>query len=113
MLYTNLKHIENNNDYANAINKDDNAIIVCGNMAPESISTYRIAEELSPHYANVNIYDMEYNHPDIIRQPECLSEFDPTNIPYIAYYKEGKLLEITSGNHTKSQITASIQSKYE
>ncbi len=104
MLYTNLKHIESAAQHVDTITGHENIMVIWGRMEPKSIAVYRIAEELEAEYPNVKFYDLEYDNPEL--NVVCnLPEFsDFAEIPYTVYYKNGKVVNTTSGIQTKAQL---------
>jgi thioredoxin 1 len=112
MLYTNLKHIESAAEHAQIISENENVIVICGRMGPMCIPVYRIAEELEDEYSQVKFFDMEFDNPEsqVIRiLPEVLVY---TGIPFTIYYKNGQVVEATSGIQTKAQIKAILDTEF-
>lgn len=104
MLYTNLKHLENGADYFKAINEREHVMVICGRMGPICIPVYRIMEELEPMYPHVSFYDMEFDNPEsvVIRTLPEVNGFK--SIPFIIYYKNGRVVNTTSGLQTKEEV---------
>ena len=112
MLYTNLKHIESASAHAEIINNNDDLMVICGRMGPMCVPVYRIAEELGNEYKHIKFFDMEFDNPEsyVIR---TLSEVDGFNgIPFIIYYKNGKVVMATSGIQSKAQVTAILDKEF-
>ena len=112
MLYTNLKHIENAEEYTRIIHENENVLIVCGRMDPFCIPVYRMAEELEKEYSNVNFYDMEFDNPKlavILTLPEVTNL--PGN-PIVLYYKNEYLVKASSELQTKVQIRAILDHEF-
>ncbi len=112
MLYTNLKHIESAAEQVEIINENSQVVIICGRMGPMCIPVYRIAEELETEYKHVKFYDMEFDNPesDIIRSLPEVQEF--SSVPFIIWYKNGKVVQSTSGIQTKAQVTAILDQEF-
>lgn len=104
MLYTNLKHLENASDYSKAINENEFVTVICGRMEASCIPAYRIAEELNEIYPHVCFYDMEYDHPESVIIRTLPEVHDFTSIPYVIYYKNGRVVNATSGLQTREKI---------
>ena len=81
-------------------------MVILGRMEPQSITVYRIAEELESDYPDVKFYDMEPDNPELngIRNLPEFGNFVET--PYTVYYKNGMFVKATSGIQTKDQIAA-------
>jgi thioredoxin 1 len=112
MLYTNLKHIESAAEHAQIINANEKVVIVCGSMGPMCVPVYRIAEELEAEYTSVKFYDMELENPesDVIRALPDIQGF--RNIPFIIWYKNGRVVQATSGLQTKTQLSVILDQEY-
>ncbi len=104
MLYTNLSHIETTADYQQYINKYEYVMICCGNMGQMCIPVYAIMEEIENDYKNINFFDMEFENPESQVLRKIYDSKDFTNIPFCIYYKNGKVIETTSGIQTKNDI---------
>jgi len=104
MLYTNLKHLESKTDYNKVISDNENVMIVCGRMGPMCIPVYGIVEEIEAEYKHVKFYDLEFDNPisDVIRNLPEVRGF--MGIPFIIYYKNGKVVNATSSIQTKDQV---------
>ena len=112
MLYTNLKHIESAAQYAQIINENQHVVVIYGSMGPMCIPVYRIAEEVEEEYKPIKFYDMEFDDPELtgIRTSPEFSNF--SEIPYIIYFKNGIMVNSTSGLQTKTQITAFLDQEF-
>ena len=112
MLYTNLKHIETAADHAKIISESENVMVICGRMGPMCIPVYRIAEELEKEYSDIKFYDMEFDNPEshVIRNLSEVKGF--TGIPFIIYYKNGKVVKATSSIQTKEQIIDILETEF-
>ena len=105
MLSTNLTHALSEKEHSEIINNNDNVMICCGRMGPMCIPVYEVMEELEGEYKNIKFADMEFDSPDakIIRSlPECRSF---QGLPFVVYYKNGKVVKATSSIQSKDQIT--------
>lgn len=105
MLKTNLTHVLSEQEHSQLINENENVMICCGRMGPMCIPVYDSMEELESEYTNVKFADMEFDSPDakVIRNlPECRSF---QGLPFVVYYKNGKVVKATSSIQSKDQIT--------
>lgn len=112
MLYTNLKHIESAEEFAQIVAGHDKIKIICGKMDPSSVSMYRIAEELEPSFKHVKFFDMEFDNPEsfVIRN---LPEVQKLNgMPLVVYFKDGEVVHATAGLQEKSAITAALEHEF-
>ena len=112
MLYTNLKHLESIADHNKAISENENVMVVCGRMGPMCTPVYGIAEQLEAEYRHVKFFDMEFDNPaaDVIKiLPEVRSFM---GIPFIVYYKNGKVVKATSSIQTKEQVKAILDKEF-
>jgi thioredoxin 1 len=112
MLYTNLKHIDNSDDYSAIISRDCNVVVICGRMGPMCIPVFNIAEELEPEYQHVKFFDMEFDNPQsyVIRNLQEVRRF--MSIPFTIYYKNGKVVKATEGIQTLSQVRRILDEKF-
>jgi thioredoxin len=106
-LDTNLKHIETGASLEELINSKENVMVCCGRMGPMCMPVYGAMEELesSGDYDNVQFADMPFDIPEaaIIRElPECASF---RGLPFVVYYKNGKVAKATSSIQSKDQVT--------
>jgi thioredoxin 1 len=112
MLYTNLKHLESAADYQKALHENENVMVICGRMGPMCIPVYGVAEELEKRYPHVRFYDMESDNPEshVIRTlPEVSSLL---GIPFTIYYRNGKVVQATSGIQTRDQIKSILDNEF-
>jgi thioredoxin 1 len=112
MLYTNLKHIENAAHHNKVISENENVMVCCGRMGPMCIPVYGVMEELEEDYQNVKFYDMEFDNPEshVIRNLPEVRGF--MGIPFVIYYKNGKVVKATSSIQNKVQITGILNSVF-
>lgn len=112
MLQTNLKHILSEDDYHRIIENNENVMICCGRMGPMCIPVYATMKELESDYKHVEFFDMEFDIPaaSIIRNlPECRGFM---GLPFVVYYKNGKVAKATTGIQNKQQITDILDSEF-
>lgn len=108
MLYTNLKHILTADEHKQIISENENVMVCCGRMGPMCIPVYGVMEELEPEYPNVKFFDMEFDNPEahVIREaPECRSFM---GIPFVMYYKNGKVVKATSSIQNMAQVRENL-----
>jgi thioredoxin 1 len=112
MLYTNLKHIETAAEHAKIISENENVMVICGRMGPMCIPVYVITEILEKQYNHVKFYDMEFDNPEsyVIRNLPEVQGF--RGVPFTIYYKNGKVVKVTSSIQTKEQVTAILDDKF-
>ena len=112
MLYTNLNHIVSAKEFARILGENENVMVICGRMGSYCIPIYRIAEELEEEYSYVKFYDMEFDDPNLYFI-QAINEVDELEkIPYILYFKNGKVVKATSGNQTKAQIRYILEKEF-
>jgi thioredoxin 1 len=112
MLQTNLTHLLSEEDFNKFINENKNVMICCGRMGPMCIPVYQVMEELEDEYTNVKFADMEFDTPDahVIRNlPECSSFM---GLPFVVYFKNGKVAKAVSSIQTQAQITAVLDEHF-
>jgi len=112
MLYTNLKHIENAAHHNKVITENEYVMVCCGRMGPMCIPVYGVMEELEDDYQNVKFFDMEFDNPEshVIRNLQEVRGF--MGIPFVIYYKNGKVVKATSSIQNKAQITGILNSVF-
>ena len=112
MLYTNLKHILTADEHKQIISENENVMVCCGRMGPMCIPVYGVMEELEPEYQNVKFFDMEFDNPEayVIREaPECRSFM---GIPFVMYYKNGKVVKATSSIQNMAQVRENLNTHF-
>lgn len=112
MLYTNLKHIENAAHHNKVISENENVMVCCGRMGPMCIPVYGVMEEIENDYPHVKFFDMEFDNPEshVIRNIPEVRGF--MGIPFVIYYKDGKVVKATSSIQSKSEITNILNSVF-
>ncbi len=112
MLRTNLTHILSEKEHSELLKNNENVMVCCGRMGPMCIPVYAEMEELENEYKHVKFADMEFDLPDakVIRElPECKSFF---GIPFVIYYKNGKVVKATSSIQSREQITNNLDTYF-
>lgn len=112
MLFTNLTHIENTEDYKKLLSENENVMLICGRMGPMCIPVYGIAEELEDEYPQVKFVDMEFDNPvsNVIRSLPEVRGF--MGIPFTIYYKNGQVVKATSSIQTRQQVTSILDEQF-
>jgi thioredoxin 1 len=108
MLKTNLTHILSKDDHKKILDENENVMVCCGRMGPMCIPVYETMEELESEYTNIKFADMEFDSPDasVIRNlPECRNF---QGLPFVVYYKNGKVVRATSSIQSRDQITENL-----
>ena len=112
MLKTNLIHILSEQEHSKLLQENENVMICCGRMGPMCIPVYESMEELENEYKHVKFADMEFDLPDakVIRNlPECRGF---SGLPFVVYYKNGKVVKATSSIQSKEQITEILDANF-
>jgi thioredoxin 1 len=112
VLPTNLKHIATADELTKLINEKENVMVCCGRMGPMCIPVYGVMHEIEPEYQHVEFRDMAFDSPEahIIRNlPECRGFM---GIPFVIYYKNGKVAAATSSIQSRSQITSILDKTF-
>ena len=112
MLRTNLTHVLSEADHSELLKNNENVMICCGRMGPMCIPVYEVMEELEGEYKNIKFVDMEFDSPDakVIRSlPECRSF---QGLPFVVYYKNGKVVKATSSIQSRDQITSILDEQF-
>ncbi|MBU1098726.1 MAG: hypothetical protein CVV23_07290 [Ignavibacteriae bacterium HGW-Ignavibacteriae-2] len=112
MLQTNLTHVASLTEHTELLNNNENVMICCGRMGPMCIPVYESMEELENEYSNIKFADMEFDSPDakVIRElPECRNF---AGLPFVVYYKNGKVVKATSSIQSRDQITEILDEKF-
>lgn len=105
ILQTNLKHIASADEHSEVINNSENVMVCCGRMGPMCTPVYAAMKEMEDKYPHVDFRDMLFDNPHaaVIRNLPETSNF--MGLPFVVYYKNGKLVEATSSIQSKDQIT--------
>ncbi|MFH1196703.1 MAG: thioredoxin family protein [bacterium] len=112
MLRTNLTHVTSEQEHSKLINENENVMVCCGRMGPMCIPVYDSMEELESEYTGVKFADMEFDSPDarVIRNlPECRGF---QGLPFVVYYKNGKVVKATSSIQSRDQITEILDQNF-
>ncbi|PIP76128.1 MAG: hypothetical protein COW85_15860 [Ignavibacteria bacterium CG22_combo_CG10-13_8_21_14_all_37_15] len=112
MLHTNLTHILSEKEHAKLLQENENVMVCCGRMGPMCIPVYSVMQEIEPEYKNVKFADMEFDIPDatVIRDLEECASF--RGIPFVIYYKNGKVVKATSSIQSKEQVTSILDDHF-
>lgn len=105
MLRTNLTHVLSEQEHAKFLQENENVMICCGRMGPMCIPVYEVMEELENEYTHIKFADMEFDSQDakVIRNlPECRGF---AGLPFVVYYKNGKVVKATTSIQSRDQIT--------
>jgi thioredoxin 1 len=113
MLHTNLIHIESELEYEKILRENKNVMICCGRIGPMCIPVYAAITELEEEYKNVCFCDMDFDIPDarIIRELDECRGF--MGLPFIVYYKSGKIVQATSSIQSKEQIKQILNTHFQ
>ena len=112
VLPTNLKHIATDTEHAQVINDNENVMVCCGRMGPMCTPVYAHMLELEKQYPNVEFRDMAFDspHAHIIRNlPEARGFM---GLPFVVYYKNGKVAHATSSIQSKEQIMEVLDKEF-
>lgn len=112
ILQTNLKHIANLDEHSEVLKNNENVMVCCGRMGPMCTPVYAAMKELENKYPNVEFRDMLFDNPHaaVIRNlPEARSFM---GLPFVVYYKNGKLVEATSSIQSKEQISSILDKHF-
>lgn len=112
MLQTALHEIESAEELNRVINENENVMVCCGRMGPMCIPVYDAMEELQEERDNVKFYTMAFDNPEahVIRNaPECRGFM---GLPFVMYYKNGKVAQAKSSIQSMPQITAVLDKEF-
>lgn len=112
MLHTNLTHILTEKEHENILTENENVMVCCGRMGPMCIPVYSVMQELEPQYKHIKFADMEFDIPDahVIRDLKECESF--RGIPFVIYYKNGKVVKATSSIQSKQQVTSILDEQF-
>ncbi len=112
MLYTNLKHLETNQDIREALEKNENLMVSCGRMGPMCVPVYAVMEDLEKTYTHVTFCDQDFDIPVasyIKSLPECASFM---GLPFNVYFKNGKVIAATTSIQNKNQVVEILDREF-
>lgn len=111
-LMTSLKHLITAEDHKKFIGENENVMVTCGRMGPMCIPVYEAMEELEDDYSNVKFADMAFDSPEahVIRNAPEAAGF--MGLPFVMYYKNGKVVHAVSSIQTPEQIKAVLDTKF-
>ena len=104
MLYTNLKHLETDEETREALENNENVVICCGRMGPMCTPVYAMLSQLETLYPHVRFYDQDFDIPAagfIKRLPECALFM---GLPFTVYFKNSSVIAATTSIQTEDQI---------
>ncbi len=104
MLHTNLHHVLSKKGHKQVLEENENVMICCGRMGSMCIPVYAAMTEFEGKYPHIKFADMEFDIPDaeVIRNaPECRAFM---GLPFVMYYKNGKVVKATTSIQSKEQI---------
>lgn len=112
MLSTSLTHVLSEQEHAKLLQENENVMICCGRMGPMCIPVYEVMEELEAEYKHIKFADMEFDTPDakVIRNLSEVRGFQ--GIPFVIYYKNGKVVKATSSIQSRDQVTSILDEKF-
>lgn len=113
MLGTNLTHVLSEQEHAKLLSENENVMVCCGRMGPMCIPVYESMEELEGEYTKVKFADMEFDSPDsrVIRSLPETRNFQ--GLPFVVYYKNGKVVHATSSIQSRDQITQILDKHFD
>jgi thioredoxin 1 len=112
MLFTNLKHLETDQDVSDALRKNKNLMVSYVRMGPMCLPVYAIMEELESIYTHVTFRDQDFDIPaaNFIRNlPECSSFME---LPFDVYFKNGKVVAARTSIQNKNQIVEILDREF-
>jgi thioredoxin 1 len=112
MLYTNLKHLETDEETQEALKNNENVVICCGRMGPMCTPVYAILGQLESQYPHVHFYDQDFDIPaaKFIRHlPECASFM---GLPFTVYFKNSKVVAATTSIQNGDHICKILDEKF-
>jgi thioredoxin 1 len=112
MLYTNLKHLETDQEIGEALETNENLMVSCGRMGPMCLPVYAVMEEVEKVYTHVTFCDMDFDIPAarfIKNLPECSSFM---GLPFNVYFKNGNVVAATSSIQNSKQILEILDREY-
>ena len=113
MLQTNLTHIESEQDFQDVVENNENVMITCGRMGPMCIPVYDVMEKLEGECSSVTFRDMAFDGPaahTIKSLPEVRGF---TSLPFVAYFRNGKLVKATGGIQNKKQVKGNLEELFQ
>ena len=111
LLQTSIHEIETATELEKIINENENVMVCCGRMGPMCVPVYDAMEELEEERTDVKFYSMAFDTQEasIIRNAPETRGF--MGLPFVMYYKNGKVVEATSSIQSMQQIKAVLDEK--
>ena len=111
MLQTNLEHVTSEQELDRVLAENENVMIACGRMGPMCTPVYEAMQSLDRHYDSVAFRDMAFDSP-VARRIRNLKETSGfMGLPFTVYFKNGKVVEATSGIQNKAQVAEILDRK--
>ena len=104
MLQTNLKHLDTDEAYKEAIENNKNVMICCGRMGPMCLPVYVIMKNLEEKYTNVVFRDMDFDGPGGHNLRSLPETQNFNGLPFTVYFKNGKPVAATTSIQNKQQV---------
>lgn len=111
-LQTEIHEIETAAELEKIISENENVMVCCGRMGPMCIPVYDVMEELEEERSDVKFYSMAFDTPEaaIIRNAPESRGF--MGLPFVMYYKDGKVAHAVSSIQNRQMITAVLDEKF-
>ena len=112
LLQTEIHEIESAAELEKIINENDNVMVCCGRMGPMCLPVYDVMESLERKYDHVAFRDMNFDGPAAhnIKSLPQVRHF--TGLPFVVYFKNGKVVHAFSSVQTKAQVKAVLDEHF-
>jgi thioredoxin 1 len=112
-LDTKLTHLETASEWQKVISENENVMVCCGRMGPMCIPVYGVMEELEPTNKHIKFADMAFDSPEshVIKNVPEVRGF--MGIPFVMYYKNGKLVKATSSIQSMKQVKENLETLFQ
>jgi len=109
MLYTDLQHIENANEFALYKKQYNSIVVLCGRMNSQTVNVYRELLELKELFSQIVFCDLDYDNPEF--NEICISLKNIENTPLLLFIKNNKIVTSTTGVIEKEKIQKIINNE--
>jgi thioredoxin 1 len=108
MLSTKIKECTEATNFDNLKDTKGNIMVTCGRMGPMCIPVYGVMEEIEKDYEDVafRVIDFDSQMANAIKSLPEVQSF--SSLPFVLYFKDGKVARATAGIQNKSQVTSNL-----
>ena len=107
-----IHEIESASELEQILKDNENVMVCCGRMGPMCIPVFISMKQLEDEGSSTKFYAMGFDNPDsaVIRSAPEARGF--MGLPFTMYYKNGEIVEATSGIQSREQIETILETQF-